>query len=117
MILKILFLLSIIFITNLSGMFCLVDLFDDHAYSGEYLLICLNFLCRVYEQDICSMNLKILLLSAPTFLDAPFQQISLDCTFEQFLWDGYHDSVEVMAVACQIYATETCHVSMTTLGK
>jgi len=117
MILKTLFLFSIIVITGLSGNFRFVDLLYDLAYGGEYLLICQDFLCRIDEQDVSSLDLEVMLLSAPAFSDAPFQQIPLDCTFEQFLWNGYHDPVEVTAIDCQIYITKSRHVSMTTLGK
>ena len=117
MILKTFFLLSIFVLTSLSGYFCLVDLLDDLAYSGEYLLICLNLLGGIYEQYVSTLDLKVMFLPAPAFPDAPFQQISLDCAFEQFLWDGHHDTVAVTAVSCKIYTTEPRHVSMTTLGK
>ena len=82
------------FILVLKIYLSLIDFFDNLTDTGINLLVCLNLLCRIYEQDVCTSRCqKSMLLFAPAFSDSALEKISLYSSFEHLLGHGYHDPV------------------------
>ncbi len=82
-----------ILMTLFSGDFILnvclsfVDLLDNLTDTGINLLICLNFLSRINEKDVCSSCcLESMFLFTPAFADSALEKIALHSPFEHFLW-------------------------------
>ena len=77
-----------------------------HSFAD--LLICLDLLARINEKYVSALlGCEFMLEGTPGLPDSPFQQIALDCTFEEFLRDGDHDAVDTGSVSCHKYVSET----------
>ena len=58
-----------------------------------------------------------MLLLSPAFAYPALQKIPLDCTFEEFLGNRYHDPVSGVVVPCEKEVLQARHVAMPSPGK
>ena len=95
-----------------------VDLVYYLTYGCIDLLVTQNFLCGIHEKHIQTiLDGQVVLLFSIAFADAALEKIAFDGSFEQFLWDGNHETVHIIACSLAAEITQPLHIAMLTLGK
>ena len=110
----------LLFIILLCRTVCpsIVDFPDYITDVGIYLLICQDFLRRVYEQDIqAGFHTKSTLEPSPALPDAPLEQIALYCPFEKFFRNRNQDAVVVFSGIVQTDIAQLSCMAVSAPGK
>ena len=96
----------------------LIDLVDDLTYSLVDLLIAEDLFCGIHEKHIQTiLDGQVVLLFSIAFADAALEKIAFDGSFEQFLGDGNHETIHIIACSLAAEITQPLHIAMLTLGK
>ena len=106
------------FILVLKIYLSFIDLLYDLADTSIDLLICLDFFCRIDEEDVCaSSGLQGVLLLTPALADPALEEIAFDSSFEHLLRNRNHDPVGLGTRVCHIQKPEPGNIPVLPLGK